>query len=175
MKRTNNYITAYFEDDDDLKVGIKSLLEKKVTIHDVLTPFAVHGLDHLLNFKRSRIPKVGFISGMVGGVSTLLFQTWVFTKAWPLNIGGKPFFALPSFIPVTFELSVLIAAFGMIAAYFISSNIGPGSKNVIYDERVTDDRFLIIIDLEKDNSINDKEKIKEILKEIGAKGITIKE
>lgn len=174
MKRTNNYITAYFEDDDDLKNALKNLIEKKVTIHDVLTPFPIHGIEKILNMKRSRIPKVGFISGMIGGVFGLFFQIWVFTDAWPLDIGGKPFLAIPSFVPVTFELTVLLAAFGMVAAFLISSNLKPGSDNVIYDERVTDDRFLIVIDLERDNRKDDEEKIKQFLNETGAKGITVK-
>jgi len=129
----------------------------------------------MLGMKRSAIPKIGFISGMLGGALALLFQIWVFTKAWPLDIGGKPFLAIPSFIPVTFELTVLIAAFGMLAAFFARSNIGPGSDNVIYDERVTDDRFLLVIDLERDNSKDDQEKIKQHLGDTGAKGITVKE
>lgn len=174
MKRTNNYITAYFNDDDDLKNAIKNLLEKEVTIHDVLTPFPIHGIEKMLNMKRSRIPKAGFVAGFIGGVLALYFQIWVFTKAWPLDIGGKPFLAIPSFVPVTFELTVLIAAFGMVAAFLVSSNLKPGSNNVIYDERVTDDRFLIVIDLERDNSKDDEEKIKQFLNEVGAKGITVK-
>ncbi len=174
MKTTNNYITAYFNDDDELKNAIKNLMEKNVTIHDVLTPFPIHGIENLLKMKRSRIPKAGFVSGIFGGVLALLFQIWVFTQAWPLDIGGKPFLAIPSFIPVTFELSVLIAAFGMVGAFFGSSNIGPGSKNVIYDERITDDRFLIVIDLERDNTKDDEDKIKQYLNETGALGITVK-
>ena len=112
------------------------------------------------------LPKVAFIGGLIGGSLGLLFQIWVFTQAWPLNIGGKPHLALPSFIPVTFEMTVLFAAFAMGIAFLLRSNLGPGSIPDILDEGVTDDHFQIILS-EKNNKISETE-LAEALSATGA-------
>lgn len=167
------YISAYFEDEENLLRATKDLRDKKVSIQDVLTPFPVHGLDHALGYKRSNIPTVGFISGAIGAMIAFGFQAWAFIVDYPLFIGGKPHFAIPSFIPITFELTVLFAAFGMVFAFLIKSKLGPGANNVIHDERITDDRFVMIIDLE--NSGTQDELVKTILQNEDAQEITLKE
>lgn len=138
-------VYGHFTDEPDLLNAVKELKDKGIRIADVRTPFPVHGLDAALKFPRSNLPKVAFIGGLAGGAIGLFFQIWVFTKGWPLNIGGKPFLSLPSFIPVAFELTVLFAAFAMGIAFLLRSNLGPGSIPDILDEQVTDDHFQIII------------------------------
>lgn len=138
-------IYGHYTDELDLLHGINELQKKGIAIDDVRTPFPVHGLDGVLKLRRSSLPKVAFLAGAIGGALGLLFQIWVFTKAWPTNFGGKPFMSLPSFIPVTFELTVLFAAFTMGIAFLIRSKLGPGSKPDILDELVTDDHFQIIL------------------------------
>ncbi|MBI9056328.1 MAG: DUF3341 domain-containing protein [Labilibaculum sp.] len=167
------YISAYFEDEQNLLRATKDLRDQELSIQDVLTPFPVHGLDHALGYKRSNLPTVAFVCGAIGLVLAFGFQTWAFTVDYPLFIGGKPHFAIPSFIPITFELTVLFAAFGMATAFFISSKLGPGANNVIHDERITDDRFVIIVDLDEDG--NHEATIKSILEKEDAKNIQVKE
>jgi hypothetical protein len=171
------YIKAYYLNDDQLKKGLKSLKEKGIEILDVLTPFPVHGLDKVLGYRRSWIARVGFIGGAIGALSGFLFQTWVFTKAYPLNFGGKPFFSSPSFIPVTFECTVLFAAFAMVFAFLIRSKLGPGAMPIIHDEKITDDRFLVLVGLgkDKDASENNISAISQSLSASGAEGITVKD
>lgn len=166
----NKYITAYYNDEVNLLNGIKMMKSNGVQPLDVLTPFPVHGLDKALGLKRSRLPRVAFAAGVVGGLVGFLFQAWVFTRAYPINFGGKPFFAVPSFMPVTFEITVLFAAFAMVIAFFIHSKLGPGAKPVIHDERVTDDRFLVVFDIwEKDEK--EVSNIQTALTNAGAQGI----
>ncbi len=120
----------------------------------------------MLKLKRSGLPKVAFIAGAIGGTLGLLFQIWVYTVGWPLNIGGKPQIALPSYIPVTFELTILFAAFLMVFAFLIRSNLGPGKIPQILDEDVTDDHFQIILS-EKNNEKTESE-LADALKATGA-------
>ncbi len=167
------YISAYFEDEENLLRATKDLRNNDLSIQDVLTPFPVHGLDTALGYKRSNLPTVAFICGAIGLVVAFGFQTWVFTVDYPLFIGGKPHFSIPSFIPITFEITVLFAAFGMAIAFFIRSKLGPGANNVIHDERSTDDRFVIIVDLDEAGS--QEASIKSILEKEDAKNIQIKE
>ncbi|MGF7138389.1 DUF3341 domain-containing protein [Roseimarinus sediminis] len=149
-------IYGHFTDELDLLEGIRELQEKGIQIDDVRTPFPVHGLDQVLKYHRSHLPKVAFLAGVVGGTLGLLFQIWVFTQGWPLNFGGKPFLSLPSFIPVTFELTVLFAAYTMGIAFLVRSKLGPGSEPDILDELVTDDHFQIILS-DKNNQMNETE------------------
>ncbi|MFW6310550.1 MAG: DUF3341 domain-containing protein, partial [Prolixibacteraceae bacterium] len=147
---------GYFTDEHDLLDAVKELQNKGIKIADVRTPFPVHGLDTVLKMPRSRLPRVAFIGGAIGGALGLLFQIWAFTVAWPMNIGGKPQLALPSFVPVTFELTILFAAFAMGFAFLIRSNLGPGQIPDILDEDVTDDHFQIILSAEN-NRISESE------------------
>jgi hypothetical protein len=149
-------IYGHFTDELELLESVKELQGKGIVIDDVRTPFPVHGLDKVLKYRRSHLPKIAFLAGVIGGTVGLLFQIWVFTKGWPLNIGGKPFVALPSFMPVAFELTVLFAAYGMGMAFLIRSNLGPGSLPDILDEGVTDDHFQIILS-KRNNRFTDDE------------------
>lgn len=169
------YIKAYYSDDEDLIKGLKTLKEEGIEILDVLTPFPVHGVDKILGYRRSRIARVGFIGGTIGAITGFGFQTWVFTKDYPLNIGGKPFLAVPSFIPITFEIAVLFAAFFMVFAFLMRSKIGPGAKALIHDEKITDDRFVVLIGMNGDSSEVHIKTISKTLQGTGAKGITIKD
>lgn len=140
-----NYISVSFDDEVPMLQAVKKLRENNEIINDVLSPFPVHGIDKELSIKRSRIPVVGFIFGLMGAVLAFGFQTWVFTASYPLIIGGKPFFSAPTFIPITFEVTVLFAGLAMVAALLIRSHLKPEIRFKPIDEGITDDRFVILV------------------------------
>jgi Protein of unknown function (DUF3341). len=89
------------------------------------------------------------------------------TIDWPINIGGKPFFPLPSFIPITFELTVLFASLSMVGMYFFRNQMLPGIPRTFAHERQTDDHFVIAI--KKDSKTeNELSEIDSIFKAHGA-------
>ena len=153
---TNKYVSVYFDDEDPLLEAVKKLRELNETIIDVLTPFPVHGLDKALSLKRSRIPMIGFIFGALGGIFGFLFQTWVFTSSYPLVFGGKPLLSAPSFIPVTFECTILFAGISMFVAFLVKSKLKPDKKFVPIDEDITDDMFVILVDVKDNNTTAEK-------------------
>lgn len=164
------FIIAYFEDEHKLLHTVKVLKDLAYRITDVVSPFPLHGIDKLLDLKSSRIPTAGFWFGAFGTIFALFFQWWIFTVDWPINFGGKPFFALPSFIPVIFEITVLFACLGMICSFLYRCNLFPGADNKIYinENSTTNDIFMIVIDK---NTVLNQEKLKiitEILKNNGA-------
>ncbi|MGC9354732.1 MAG: DUF3341 domain-containing protein [Mariniphaga sp.] len=159
-------VYGHFTDELELLDAVKELKNKGIRIADVRTPFPVHGLDVALKFPRSHLPKIAFAAGVIGGSLGLLFQIWVFTKGWPLNFGGKPYLSLPSFVPVTFELTVLFAAFAMGIAFLLRSNLGPGKIPNILDEEVSNDHFQIILSA-KNNNLSEVE-LTEALASTGA-------
>ena len=87
---------------------------------DAYSPFPIEALAEALGHRsRGRLPRIVLAGGILGGLSGYLLQYWVSVHAYPLNVGGRPLHSWPAFIPVTFELTVLVAAlsavFGMLA------------------------------------------------------------
>jgi hypothetical protein len=147
-------ISISFDDEGPLLQAVRKLRENNEIILDVLSPFPIHGLDKELSIRRSGIPVVGFIFGALGATLAFGFQAWVFTVSYPLIIGGKPFFATPSFIPVTFECTVLFAGLSMAGAMLIRSQLKPDIRFIPPDNRATDDRFVILVESpEKDSAM----------------------
>ena len=159
------YILGHFKDPDDLMHGIDKLHESNVTIYDVFTPMPIHGIEDKLGIKRSRLGRVAFCFGITGTLTAVSMIWYMLVYDWPMNIGGKPNFAFPDFVPIMFELTVLFCAFGMVGTYFFVNHLAPGRAPRVMDLRATNDRFVIAIDA-RENPYPDK--IDNILKEAGA-------
>jgi Protein of unknown function (DUF3341) len=167
MDANKNFVVGIFDDEDILLEGVEKVRDNGVKIHEVYSPFPVHGLDEALGYKRSRLPMAAFLFGMTGTGLALTMQIWMLGYDWPMIIGGKNFASLPPFIPVTFELTVLLAALGMVATFMIVSDMKPYKWPRQFDLRSTDDKHVMAIDLAL-NAGKSKEDIKRILKEAGA-------
>ncbi|MFA0960554.1 DUF3341 domain-containing protein [Roseivirga sp. BDSF3-8] len=166
MESGKNYILGIFDDEDILLKGVKSVREAGVKIEEVFTPYPVHGLEHALGYKRSKLPVVAFLFGLLGTTLALTMQFFMMKIDWPMIIGGKDFAPLPTFIPVTFELTVLLASFGMVGTFFVISNLKPWAQPKVFDVRSTDDKMVMAVDLSTNKT--DLSKIKEVLKGAGA-------
>jgi hypothetical protein len=167
MDANKSFVVGIFDDEDILLEGVEKVRDNGVKIHEVYSPFPVHGLDEALGYKRSRLPMAAFLFGMTGTGLALTMQIWMLGYDWPMIIGGKNFASLPPFIPVTFELTVLLAALGMVATFMIVSDMKPYKWPRQFDLRSTDDKHVMAIDLAL-NAGKSKEDIKRILKEAGA-------
>ena len=142
---TKKYILGLFRDEEPLLHAVHELRKEGNKIHEVYTPFPVHGLDDALGYKRSRLPRAAFLFGCLGGTLGLSMQAWMLGVDWPMNIGGKPALAWVDFVPVTFELTILITALGMVATYLVASEFIPGNEPKMPDPRITSDVFCIAI------------------------------
>jgi hypothetical protein len=74
---------------------------------------------------------VCFLLGLSGAGITAGFQYWATAVSWPINVGGKPWNSLPAFVPVTFEMMVLCAGVGTVAAFFWSTGLKPGRVSAL--------------------------------------------
>ena len=166
MESNKNFIVGIFNDEDVLLHAVGEIRGKGIRIHEVFSPFPVHGLDEELGYKRSRLPIAAFLFGMTGTSLALLMQIWMLGYDWPMIIGGKNAASLPPFIPVTFEMTVLFAAFGMVGTFFVTSNIKPYKWPRQFDLRSTDDKHVMAIDL-AENKLS-KDEIGRILTATGA-------
>jgi hypothetical protein len=142
---TKKFILGFFRDEGLLLQAVQELRKDGCKIHEVYSPFPVHGLDDALGYKRSRLPRAGFLFGCLGGTLGLSMQAWMLGVDWPMNIGGKPALAWVDFVPVTFELTVLITALGMVATYLVASDFIPGNDPKMPDPRISSDVFCIAI------------------------------
>jgi hypothetical protein len=77
---------------------------------DAYAPYPIEALTHALGHHRSRLPLLVLIGGVVGAAAGLGLQWWVNNVVYPLNIGGRPLSSWPSFVPVTFEMTILFAS-----------------------------------------------------------------
>ena len=143
------YSVGIYEHEDKVKSAVKSLQEGGVKIHEVYSPYAIHGMENVLGYKLSRLPKAAFLFGLTGTTLALSMLYLMMGYDWPMIIGGENFTSVPPFIPVTFELTVLLAAFGMVFTFFVASDLKPWGKPKIFDIRITLDKFAIAIDLDK--------------------------
>jgi hypothetical protein len=103
----------------------------------------------------------------------MFMQIYMLVIDWPQIIGGKPYFAYMDFIPVAFELTVLLAAFGMVGTFMVQNDLKPHKVPRIFDLRSTDDKHIMAIDL-ADNSL-EVDNISEVLKVSGASEVNKKD
>lgn len=143
MSDTKEVLFGLYDDEQDLLKAVEAANDKGLDIMDVYTPFPVHGLDHVMGLSESRLHQAGFVYGMLGTLTAFGFMTWVFTRDWPIIFGGKPYFSAPAFIPITFELTVLFSAIGMVVTFYVVSGLGPGITNRYLHPRITDDKFCV--------------------------------
>ena len=159
------YVVGCFDDEEVLFPAVKRVRNAGYKIHDVYTPFAVHGLDHALGMRETSLHTAGFIYGLIGTTTAVTGMGWVFTKDWPMNIGGKPNFALPAFIPIIFELTVLFSAVGMVMTFCYLCQLAPFVKKHHFHPRATDDLFVMVIECTSNTNVED---LKGFMQKAGA-------
>ncbi len=172
MAHKENFLVGIFDDEDVLLHAVETIRDKGVKIKEVYSPFPVHGLDEVLGYRRSRLPIAAFLFGMTGTCLALFTQIWMLGYDWPMIIGGKNSTNIPPFIPVTFEFTVLLSAFGMAGTFLIVSDMKPYKWPRQYDLRSTNDKHVMAIDLGA-NKIG-KSEIQQILKSSGASEVNEK-
>jgi hypothetical protein len=163
MEKNKHFLVGIFDDQDDLLHAVGHIRHAGVKIHEVYTPYPIHGLEHELGYERSYMPKAAFLFGATGTTLAITMQTGMMGVDWPMIIGGKSFLAIPDFVPVTFESTVLLASFGMVGTFLVASALHPLKAPRLFDRRSTDDKLVMAIDL--GNNSMSEEQIKAILKE----------
>ncbi len=161
---------AMYDDDEVLKDGAKKLVSKGVKINEVFSPFPIHGIDPIIGVKNTRLGIMAFIYGLTGTTLATLGMRYFMIVDWPMNIGGKPNFSyldnMLSFIPITFEFTVLCAAHGMAITYLLRNKTLPGFPAQNPDPRTTDDKFVIEIRMSENDKFSESD-MENMLKETG--------
>ena len=132
----------------------------------------IHGLDQALGLRQTSLHTAGFIYGITGTTTALAGISWIFDVDWIMNIGGKPHIPLPAMIPITFELTVLFAAVGMVYTFCWLCQMAPGVKKHVFNPRSTDDLFTMVIECTEHTNV---EEVRAFLKTVGAADINVQE
>jgi hypothetical protein len=164
------FVVGCFHEEGLLFDAVKRVRKSGYKIHDVYTPFPLHGLDKEMGLRDTNIHTAGFIYATFGTVTALAFMTWVFTEDWPLNIGGKPLFALPAWVPIIFEFTVLCSCVGMVLTFCYLCQLAPFVRKHHFHLRSTDDLFVMV--LESTSRTNEDEAM-NFLNTLGAKEVHV--
>ena len=171
---SKNTLYGIFDDEEVLLSSVKEIRSNNIKIEEVFSPFHIHGLDKALGLKETRMGITAFIYGCLGLSLGALMIYYIMIVDWPQNIGGKPnwtfYHNMPSFVTVLFECTVLFSAHLMSITFLIRCGLFPGGTSDSPDKRTTDDKFLMVINVDGDTS-----SVKEILTKTGATEINEKE
>ena len=144
-------VLAGYATADELIAATKKALGEGYEFMDTFSPYPIADTADALGFPKSEMGVVMFIGGMTGACAGFIMQYWSNTFGYPLNVGGRPFFSWPSFVPITFEMMVLTAAlsglFGLVALCGLPRLHHPlfNSEKFL---RATRDRFFLVVEAE---------------------------
>ncbi len=136
--------------------AVRRLRSEGFEVHDVHTPFPVHGMEEALGLPPSRLGRITLAGGLLGGTVAFAFQAWTHAVDWPLVIGGKSPLALPAQVPVSFELTILFAALSTALGLLVRAGLFPradGRPAAQPHPAVTDDRFVVLV-VERDGGFS---------------------
>ena len=140
---------------------------------DAYTPYPIHELAEALKLPRTKLPVLVFIGGALGCATGLAMQWFATAVHYPLNVAGRPLASWPSYIPITFELTVLFAAItavlGMLALNGLPMPYHP-VFNVPRFALASRDRFFLCI--EATDPLFDPQETKAFLSGLGAREVT---
>jgi hypothetical protein len=142
-------LMAEFDTPDSLLTAAHRAREAGYRKMDAYTPFPIHGLAEVVGFGRPKLPYIVLIGGIIGCVGGFLLQYYASVIDYPLNVGGRPFNSWPSFIPVSFELTILIAALFAVLGMLALNGLPRPHHPVFNVERfalATQDRFFLCIE-----------------------------
>ena len=168
-------LLSEFESPSLLVAAVRQVRDAGYKHWDVHTPFPVHGMDEAMGLKRSWVPWATAALALTGIAAAQAMMNYIMVHDWPMNFGGKPFFAWPSFVPITFELMVLFGAIGtaIIAIRAGKRDTIPQPPPMLIETGATIDRFVLWISA-TDPEFDDKQTM-AFVESIGAKEVRVVE
>jgi hypothetical protein len=145
MKTTKKAIVGVFGSEDSMMDALCMLQAENMEPAEIYTPYPVHEALRALK-RRSRLSWASWFYGFFGGIAVLAFLYYTAVIDWPLDYGGKPFNAFPSFITITLVLIILIVTILTLLTFSVRARIYPFKKAEIIDPRVTNDKFIMVFD-----------------------------
>lgn len=138
-----------FDTPEDLLRAIRTARSAGYSKMEAYTPFPIHGIDEALGEPRSPLGRIVIVCGLIGLSAAVLLQWWTGAVDYKLSIAGKPLFALEPSVPIMFELSVLLSAFGAVLGMFFLNKLPTYYHSFFNYSRAagaSNDRFLLAVE-----------------------------
>ncbi|MBL8600297.1 MAG: DUF3341 domain-containing protein [Myxococcales bacterium] len=143
------YLLAEYDSPGQCMKAAEKLRDAGFTRFDTHTPFPVHGMDHAMGMKDSKLGLIVFAAAMTGLTTAVAMITFMNGIDYPIIVGGKPAISIPSMVPVCFELTVLFSAFGTVFGMFGLNRLPQHHHPLFESDRfraATDDKFFVSVD-----------------------------
>lgn len=168
---TNNMygILAEFKNPKELVDAAEAVRESGYRDFDTYAPFPIHGMEKAMGLKESPLGWIVLAGGLAGFVGALALMIWVMGYEYPMNISGKPYINLPVYVPITFELTVLLSAFAATFGMFALNKL-PKLHNPLFNvdrfKKASDDGFFICV--EATDNMFSRESVEKLFTDSGA-------
>lgn len=166
-------LAVEFDNSSSLVRAAERIRDAGYTRTDAYAPFPVHGLTEALGIRRTILPWIVLGGGLTGCIGGFMLQYWISVSAYPLNVGGRPLNSWPSFIPVTFECTILLAGLSAMIG-MIALNGLPRPHHPVFNtpnfERATGNGFFLVVEADDPNF--EMEPTRALLDELGGAAVS---
>lgn len=142
-------VMAEFEGPNELVQAARRTYEAGYRRINGYSPYPIEELSEAIGFTYTSLPLIVFIGGLLGGIGGFLMQYYISVIDYPLNVGGKPLNSWPAFIPITFECTVLVAAFSAVLGMLVLNKL-PQPYHPVFNApnfaMATRDRFFLVVE-----------------------------
>jgi len=166
-------IMGEFNNPSDLVAAARRTYEAGYRRINGYSPYPIEELSEAIGFTRTSLPLIVLIGGILGGLGGFFMQYWMEVIDYPLNVGGKPYNSWPAFIPITFESTVLVAAFAAVLGMLVLNKL-PQPYHPVFNAPnfalATRDRFFLVIEANDPRFSHDE--TTQFLNSVGAKNVS---
>jgi hypothetical protein len=160
-------IMAEFDTATDMVDAANKVRLAGYTHTDAFSPFPLHEIDEALGIKRSILPLLVFAGGITGLLTGIALQVFVHYIDYPMNVGGRPYISIPSFVPPAYELTILLAGFTAVFGMLFLNGLPRPYHPVFNVPRfglATREKFFLLI--EAADPLYDYEKVRSFMEEL---------
>ncbi len=167
-------IMAEFEHEEDVLEAAEAAYARGYRAMDAFSPHPVEGLAEAIGFHKNRVALVVLLGGLTGGLSGFFMQWYTAAVEYPFDVGGRPYFSWPAFIPITFEMTVLFAAISGVVGLILLNGLPrpyhPAFNAANFATASTDGFFLCI---QSDDPMFEAEAVQAFLTEFEPKSLSV--
>jgi hypothetical protein len=141
----SRFLVAIFHSPTDVVKAVHAVRREGFRVYDVYAPYPIQHLDLAMGIRKTRLPLVALLGGLTGLALAATLQFYTSALDWPMNVGGKPDASTLAFIPISFELTVLISALTVVAALLFRARLFPGKRERLIAHGITDSSFALVL------------------------------